>query len=115
MSEEIAIEDVIKELQKYDPKLKIVVRPYGEYQSETGEYVVGPSVVRYATSPLFDYYEQPGELVDDFMLEDYIGNAISRICQEEGVEEDEDDPSEEYKAIEKRVRDSVKFVHVFGV
>ena len=72
-------------------------------------------MVRYATSPLFDCYDQPGELVDDYMLEDYIGNAISRVCQEEGVEEYEDEPSEEYKAIEKRVRDSVKHVYVFGV
>jgi hypothetical protein len=114
MSEEIAIEDVMKELQKYDPKLKIVVRPHGEWQSESGEYFVGPGVVRYASSPLFDYYEEPGELVDEFMLKDYIGNAVDRICREEGVEYDPYEPSDEQKAIEKRVRDSIKWVHVFG-
>lgn len=114
MSEEIPVEDVIKELQKYDPKLKIVVRPHGEWQSESGEYFVGPGVVRYASSPLFDYYEVPGELVDDFMLEDYVVNAVDRICREEGVEYDQYEPSDEQKAIEKRVRDSIKWVHVFG-
>lgn len=115
LEEAMKIKDVIAELEKYDPELEIVVRPHGEWQSESGEYFVGPGVVRYASSPLFDYYEEPGELVDDFMLEDYVGNAVDRICREEGVEYDPYEPSDEQKAIEKRVRDSIKYVHVFGV
>lgn len=108
------IKDVIGMLLKYDPELDIQLPAHYAWARESGIWRDEPSVIKFAKSPYF-HCDDEGDLVPLDYVDEYVAEAVEELCNKIGVEYEVDEPSEKQVEVEKFVRSTIEYVHLFGV
>ncbi len=108
------IKDVVGMLLKYDPELDIQLPTHYAWALESGVWRDEPSVIKFAKSPYFNCGDE-GDLVPLDCVDECVAEAVEGLCNKIGVEYEVDEPSEKQVEVEKFVRSTIEYVHLFGV